>query len=337
MKKNSKIRVAIIGLGVGKKHLKVLKSMRNCVIDTICDFDPKKLMDKDIINLQSTKTSNYKDIITNKNIQLVVIASNDNYHAKQVIEFINSGKHVFVEKPICLKPEELIKIQKCLKKNINVKISTNFVLRTKKTLKYLKRIIEQKKMGKTYYFEGDYNFGRIEKITNSWRGKIPFYSVMHGGGLHLIDLLLWMNNSKVVKVTADGNNISTKNTQFKYNDIITSILKFEDGTVAKVTANFGSVIPHHHILNVYGTKGTFIHNLREDLFYNSRKFKNLPKKINFKNNYQNKGDILKSFINSVKNKKKCIVSKSDVLNSMLVSLAIEQSIAKKRWVKVKYN
>lgn len=337
MLKNKKINVAIIGLGVGKKHLEVIKKIHNCTIDTVCDFDVKKLKEKHILALKATKTNNYREILDNKNIELVVIASNDNYHANQVVEFVNSGKHVFIEKPICLTDLEFVKIKKCLKKNPQIKISSNFVLRTKKTLIHLKKIIEQKKMGKTYYFEGDYNFGRLEKIIKSWRGNIPFYSVMHGGGLHLIDLLLWMNNTKVLKVSAEGNNLSTKNTQFKYNDLITSILKFKDGTIAKVTANFGSVMPHHHILNVYGTKGSFIHNLREDLFYNSRELNKRPKKIHFKDNYKNKGDILKSFINSVKYKKKCIVSKSDVLDSMAVSLAIEKSITKKKWIKVKYN
>ena len=44
--------------------------------------------------------------------------------------------------------------------------------------------MKMKKMnrfGKIFYIEGDYNYGRVKKITK--RGKIPFYSVTYGGGL----------------------------------------------------------------------------------------------------------------------------------------------------------
>ena len=47
-------------------------------------------------------------------------------------------------------------------------------------------------------------------------GELDFYSVMHGGGIHMIDLITWLVGSKIKKVFANGTNISTSKTNFKF-------------------------------------------------------------------------------------------------------------------------
>ena len=329
------IKVGIIGMGVGAKHYEVLNKIKYCSVEAICDLNTNKLNLENIKDQNIFKTKNYKELLK-RNLDLIVIASYDNFHSQQIIDFVKKGIHVFVEKPLCIAKEELKRIKNILKKNPKIKFSSNFVLRTKKTFKYVKSTIEKNKFGKTYYLEGDYNFGRLKKITTGWRSKISFYSVMHGGGIHLIDLILWMNNKKIIKVFAEGNSLSTQNTKFKSNDFVISILKFQDGSIAKVTANFGSVTPHHHIFKVYGTKRTYFHSHLSDLIYNSRNPKLKPKNILFKNNYINQGDVLKSFTKSLISKEKSIVSKEDALRSITLSLAIEDSLKKKKWIEVNY-
>ena len=61
-------------------------------------------------------------------------------------------------------------------------------------------------MGNIYLYEASYDYGRIHKITSGWRGEIDNYSVMHSGGIHLIDIILWLSNQKIIEVNA----ISTK-------------------------------------------------------------------------------------------------------------------------------
>ena len=66
------------------------------------------------------------------------------------------------------------------------------------------------RFGKIFYIEGDYNYGRVKKITKGWRGKIPFYSVTYGGGVHIIDLITWIVDELPIQVKADSNKIVTK-------------------------------------------------------------------------------------------------------------------------------
>jgi predicted dehydrogenase len=332
----NKLNVGVIGLGVGAKHAHALYLNKNVNLVSLCDFDNKKINLYKKIYKNCNFTNNSDDIFKNPNIDIVSIASYDNFHAKHILQAIKYNKHFFVEKPFCLNINELKKICSSLKKNKKITFSSNLVLRNNPSFIDLKKKIKTKVTGDIYYCEGDYNYGRINKILYGWRGQIPFYSVVLGGAIHLIDLIIWLSNKKVRSVIAEGNKISTKNTKFKNYDLVSTLLKFEDGMISKVTSNFSSVTPHHHILSVYGTRSTFFYNNKEIKSYKSRDdliLKN--KKSKFSN--KQKSEILNSFINSVYYQKDLkIVHENEIINLMSVCFAIEKSLKTKKWEKVKY-
>ena len=69
---------------------------------------------------------------------------------------------------------------------------------------------------------------------------------MEGGGVHLLDLLLWITGERPTSVTAMGNRICTRGTAFRYDDYVAATLQAPSGLVSRVTANFGCVHRHHH-------------------------------------------------------------------------------------------
>jgi predicted dehydrogenase len=332
---NKKLNVGVIGLGVGFYHFKNLLQNKYAKVVSVCDFDKKKIkkIELDFPNIQTTSDSNI--LLNNKLIDVVCIASYDNYHCKELLKAIKNKKHVFVEKPICTNYFEYNKIKKVLKKNSKIKISSNFVLRGSPQFLKLKDLMK-KKIGKPYFISGEYNYGRIKKITKGWRGKIPKYSVTHGGAIHIIDLVLSLIKKKPIKVAALGNNISTKNTNFKNNDITSSCIQFGDKMILNVVSNFGCVMPHHHTFKVYGTKSTFIQDFNEAKIFSSRSNNQEIAKLNRNYSNQDKKIILEDFINSIAKNKKPIVDREDVMNSMAISLTIDKSISSKKWEKIKY-
>ena len=332
----NKLNVGVIGLGVGAKHAHALYLNKNVNLVSLCDFDNKKINLYKKIYKNCNFTNNSDDIFKNPNIDIVSIASYDNFHTKHILQAIKYKKHFFVEKPFCLNINELKKICSSLKKNKKITFSSNLVLRNNPSFIDLKKKIKKKVTGDIYYCEGDYNYGRINKILYGWRGQIPFYSVVLGGAIHLIDLIIWLSNKKVRSVIAEGNKISTKNTVFKNYDLVSALLKFEDGMISKVTSNFASVTPHHHILSIYGTKSTFFYNNKEIKFYKSRDDLNIKNK-NSKFSNKQKSEILNSFIDSVYYQKDLkIVHENEIINLMSVCFAVEKSLKTKKWEKVKY-
>jgi hypothetical protein len=63
---------------------------------------------------------NNDDILDDKDIDLVLIATRHNLHGEYVLKALNAGKNVFVEKPLCIKEEDL----KDIKEFYDLKLKT---------------------------------------------------------------------------------------------------------------------------------------------------------------------------------------------------------------------
>lgn len=330
------LKVGIIGLGVGEKHIEGFRSHPACEVTALCDFsaDKARKAAKRYPYLRITRRAD--KILKDPSIDVVSVASYDNYHFGQIMLAIKNGKHVFAEKPLCLYENEAARIRAALERNPQVKLSSNLILRQSPRFRYLKGLINRGGLGDIFYVEGDYNYGRLQKITEGWRGKIDFYSVVYGGGIHIIDLFLWLTGNRIVEVEAYGNRIASKGSRFKYNDMVAAILKFKNGLIGKMSANFGCVMPHFHNLAVYGTKATFVNGATEGLLFKSRSPGARPQKICAAYPGVHKGDLIYSFIDSILGNSRPEVSAEDTFASMSVCLAIEKATRQGGPVKVRY-
>ncbi len=330
------LRAGVIGLGIGEKHVEGLLRHPKCKVVAICDFAEEKYHYAKSKYADVFVTKDADEVLENDEIDVVAIASYDNYHYEQIVKAIENNKHVFVEKPLCLCEEQAKNIRSLLRKKPNIQLSSNLILRKLPRFILLKQMIDNGDMGELFYVEGDYNYGRLHKITDGWRGKIGFYSVVYGGGVHMVDLLIWLTGDMVVEVAAYGNNISSKGSDFHYNDMVVAILKFKSGLIGKITANFGCVFPHFHKLSIYGTRATFENGLKEGTVYNSRDPGVTPNAINAEYSGVNKGDLIYNFINAIIDNIVQEVSVDDVFSTMSVCFAIEKASTLNQTIPVSY-
>ena len=156
----------------------------------LCDIDENKLHEVSQRNPGRRISTKPNEILEDPTIDVVSIVSYDDAHRDQVLKAIENGKHIFVEKPLCLNQQEFEDISGALKAHENIRLSSNLILRRTPRFIELRKRITQGELGDIYYLEGDYDYGRLHKLTEGWRGKIPFYSVVYGGAIHLIDLIL---------------------------------------------------------------------------------------------------------------------------------------------------
>jgi predicted dehydrogenase len=337
IKVKKKIGVGVIGLGIGEKHVESYLADDRCVIKKVCDRDKTKINEFLLRYPNLDITENSEDILEAPDIDIVSIASYDNFHSKQIIQALTNKKHVFVEKPICLNSRELECIVAASNANSELQLTSNLILRRSPRFIKLQEMIKNNHFGKLYYIEGDYNYGRLHKITEGWRGDLPYYSVMHGGGIHIIDLLCWITGDKVIEVTAMGTDIATQNTKFKYHDTVVGLLRFNSGMIGKITANFACVYPHYHNLSLYGTESSFIQNHTSGaVIYETNDPSESPVRVNDPYPGVVKGDMIPDFITSIIEQREPSVSKKEVFDAMSVSLAIEKSNNSKESVKVDY-
>ncbi len=197
---------------------------------------------------------NEDKIFLDKEINLVSIASYDNYHFSQIVKCIKNKKNIIVEKPMCLKISELKKINKLLI-NKNIKILSNLPLRVNSFFLNLKKKIPKNMI---YYMEADYIWGRPNKLLD-WRSKIKDYSITLGAGIHVIDLVMWLLNSRPISVQSFGNNLGTRKTTFKKKSFALFVFEFPNELIVKITANAASIYNHFHELKIFTKNETITH------------------------------------------------------------------------------
>jgi len=328
--------VGIIGLGVGERHLHGYQSNPGCEVVSLCDISEAKRAQIAYKYSDLSIHSQADAILNDPDIDVVSIASYDNDHFEQVAWAINNSKHVFVEKPICLHPKEAQHLRELLDHHPEVRLSCNLPLRMTPRFQSLKTMIEAGQLGNLYHVEGDYNYGRLHKITDGWRGQLDFYSVVYGGAVHMVDLLMWLTGDSIVEVSAFGNRICSEGTRFHFNDMVVSAVRFQSGMVGKVSANFGCVMPHYHGLTLYGTRGTFINGYDTARFYHSRDSHVLPEEINTEYPGAIKDALIHSFIDSIIEGTQPVVTADDVFRTMSVCFAIEKAAQQGGTVEVQY-
>jgi len=101
------IKVGIIGCGqiTQVAHISTLGFLSDCfTITYLCDVSPASLSHsaQKIINHVPQTTQRPSELCASPDVDLVFIASSDEYHAVHAIEALKHDKHVFVEKPMAL-------------------------------------------------------------------------------------------------------------------------------------------------------------------------------------------------------------------------------------------
>ena len=318
------LKAGIIGLGVGEQHIEGFERDKLALVTHLCDFDEEKIQylkdkypDKVVIEDPS-------ELIENQNLDVISIASFDNFHYEQIIKCIVNGKHIFVEKPMCLTKEQLDDIK--LKLPEDLLIASNLILRQTPRFKTLKQIVDNSELGDIYYIEASYDYGRVHKLTRGWRGKLKQYSVMLGGGIHLLDLVLWITKSKIKEVVSLSSDIFSKDLEMENSDFFASLVRLDNGVILKLVSNYASATPHLHQFKVYGTKGSFFHDLNEAYYFQGRDTDCIITQCGHKFPGVAKGDFIPNFIRSILGKEQLLMPKEELFDLMYNSFLIEDNL-----------
>jgi len=163
----------------------------------------------------------------------------------------------------------------------------------------LKEQVQSGAFGDVYAIDAEYFYGRLPKITEGWRKDVKDYSVMEGGGIHMIDLMMWIAGEKPQSVNTVGNRVATQGTAFGYDDFQAATFKFPSGLIGRAAANFACVHRHHHIFRVFGTKATFIYDDAGARLHTSRDEHARPQTIDFDPLPTGKGALIPAFVDAI--------------------------------------
>ncbi len=133
------------------------------------------------------------------------IACPDEYHGTYVGFGLVNGDHVFCENPLYTTRKDGFRIKNVLGGTPKpLHLAQNFPLRYADCFENLKR----EDFGEIYRIEANYNWGRTHKLNEGWRRHDPNYSLVMGGLIHMVDLIVWITGLDMEVISAIGVNKS---------------------------------------------------------------------------------------------------------------------------------
>lgn len=334
--KSDRLQVAVIGLGVGEQHARAYLNHERCELRWIWDLDESK-MDQSIKDLGGgRKARSFEELVADPDLNVASIASYDDAHYEQVLALLRARKHVFVEKPLCRSLDELQRIRDTWRAPGGRHLAVNLVLRSAPLYVWLRSLIRSGELGDIYAFDGDYLYGRLQKITEGWRRDVTDYSVMQGGGVHLVDLMLWLTGQRPTAVSALGNRISTAGTGFQYDDYVAATFRFSSGLVGRITANFGCIHRHQHVVRVFGTKGVFIYDDAGPRLHSSAEPNQPSHRITLSPLSKTKGDLIPAFIDAIVTGKDTSLETQHEFDVMSACIGADRALEQARTMEITY-
>ncbi len=335
----STIRVGIVGLGVGERHAASYRRTPGVALQAVCDIDPGRLADvADQLGVVE-RHGDFHHITEHPDIDVVSICSYDDAHVEQAVSAFRHGKHVMIEKPAALNrpdAERLLRAQQ----DSGRFITSNLILRQSPRFRSVKSLMDAGEFGDVFCIEGDYLHDILWKITEGWRGKMPFYCTIYGGGIHLIDLMRWVMNEEIDEVSCMGSNVLTRRSGYRYDDTFVALLRFSGGALGKCLTTFGPRRTKFHSLNVYGTKKTFVNDMPDAKLFSGDRPADEEMLSNEDERWRypgmEKGDLIPDFIAAIREGREPDVGARDVFRVMDVCFAAREAAIAGRSVRVSY-
>ena len=315
---NEKIKIALIGCGNwGKNIARNLIEMGSLA----CIYDPESSQANEFINKYKLPAFSLNEILLNKNIKGVVIASSAQTHKEIAIESIKNNKDVLIEKPFCLSlTDAKIISEHAIEKNRILMVG--HLLNYHNVFIKMKKLIDEDKIGSIK------NIRAQRLALGSIRSN---ESVIYDLAAHDISMILAITKELPNKVLAQSihHNLNVGP------DAISVKLSFKDGITALLNSDW--MCPYkEHRFSIIGTKGSLIFDdtreWNDKLYFNPSTIKSdntinfaPSKRIIVKKNEPLKNE-LEEFINAIQSRKNPITNYEEAINVQTVMEMIENNL-----------
>lgn len=220
------IKIGIIGHGfMGHEHETMLTGMNGLQIIGIADRTAAQVED---VKEGIARYTSAEELLANPEIDVVIIAANNNQHLQLVKMAAEAGKDIICEKPAAMSVAEFDEMIRLVNQH-HVKFTVHHQRRYDQDFRTMKEIYDSQSLGEVYTIKNQlYGFNGN---MHDWH----VYIAEGGGmlfdwGVHLLDQILWMIDGKVATVFATMKNVIN----FEVDDFFNIQLRFDNGMVAEV-------------------------------------------------------------------------------------------------------
>jgi predicted dehydrogenase len=270
---SDQIRLGVIGSGGrGTFVMTVFQKDQSLQVGAICDvYEPN--LERALSTASKAPGThpkayrNYKELLADRTIQAVLIATPEHWHTQMVLDALAAGKDVYVEKPLCQTPEQGIQLIEAEKKSKNI-IQVGMQRRSYDLYQEGREVVASGKLGKirmvrSWWLNNFLGGGPATKLDGpldweQWQGPAPrrpldpnrfrnwrFYSDYAGGivadqGAHVFDgIHFLMNASYPIAVNASGGKPHKAGADTP--EEVVAIAEYPEDFIAAFTVNYGAM------------------------------------------------------------------------------------------------
>jgi predicted dehydrogenase len=204
---NDRINLGVIGVGGRGVYLTgmfaSLAEKANVQIGSVCDVYVKRTRFA-AERYKAKAVADYHEIIADKGIDAVVIATPDHWHAPMAIEAMNAGKDVYLEKPMTRTVDEAKKVYEC---SVKTKQILQIGSQTTSSDQWWKarKAIQDGMIGKMIMSQGSYhrNWNGRQQPPGEWNWPIDAAAGPNATGDDFVDWKMWLGNAPARPWNAD--------------------------------------------------------------------------------------------------------------------------------------
>ncbi|MBE6644784.1 MAG: Gfo/Idh/MocA family oxidoreductase [Ruminococcaceae bacterium] len=249
-----RIKFGILGCGtIGDVHARALAETDGGELVAICDANAERAVE--YAKKYSVKPYfQYKDMLEDSEIDAIAICTPSGMHKDQSIAALNAKKHVLVEKPMALTSSDAKEICDAAK-NSDRMLSVIFQMRFAEDVQYLKRVIEEGRLGTLTFCDLYMKYWRDPSYYSAspWRGTFA----MDGGGalmnqgIHGIDIMHYLCG----KPRLLGARVKTLVHDIETEDTAAALVEYPCGAIGVMQGSTSSNPGSNRRIEINGSRG----------------------------------------------------------------------------------
>ena len=263
----NQLNIGIIGTGDrGQGLMKIIQTIEGMKIVAICDALSFRLDQASAISPSAKRYINYLDLLSDRNLDAVIISTPLNTHAAIASDSIDASKHIYCEKTMVKGDKDTIDLVNKVKKKHKKVFQTGHQYRSSRLYSHIRQMIQAGEIGKVISIQAQWNRNgnwrrpvpdpKIERQVN-WRMYREYsYGLTAELSSHQIDFCNWLLKSNPIKVAGFGGIDYWKDGRETY-DNIHLVYTYPIGVKATFTCLTSNAKDDYQI-KVLGDKATII-------------------------------------------------------------------------------
>jgi predicted dehydrogenase len=271
--KKKTLRVAVIGLGMGRGHVKGFSEYGKSTVAALCDLDESKLatVGEAFDVPEDARYTDYKALFRDADtleLDAVSIALPNALHAPVAKSAFKAGLHVLCEKPLATTATQGRAMLRAAEKAGRT-LMVNLSYRFRPQSQALKRMMDAGEIGEIYFGRTVWHRRRGLPGFGGWFGQ----KELAGGGpiidlgVHRLDLAMWlMGNPRPTTVSAGAYGVigprlaKQQNKTFDVEDLGAALIRFDNGATLILEASWAgfSEKKEDMVTQLLGTEGGIV-------------------------------------------------------------------------------